>query len=66
MATDNEIISKLRELMISPSIALPEYSADPIIQRRVGRMLAEAARYVRALCSESKVEPKLGCGSADG
>jgi hypothetical protein len=31
---------ELRAWMKSPSIGLPEYSADPIVQRRVGRMLA--------------------------
>ena len=30
----------LRAWMESPAIGLPEYSADPIVQRRVGRMLA--------------------------
>jgi len=31
---------ELRAWMRSPSIGLPDYSADPIVQRRVGRMLA--------------------------
>jgi hypothetical protein len=31
---------ELRAWMKSPSIGLPEYSADPVVQRRVGRMLA--------------------------
>jgi hypothetical protein len=31
---------ELRAWIKSPSIGLPEYSADPIVQRRVGRMLA--------------------------
>jgi hypothetical protein len=31
---------ELRARMKSPSKGLPEYSADPIVQRRVGRMLA--------------------------
>jgi hypothetical protein len=31
---------ELRARMKAPSKGLPEYSADPIIQRRVGRMLA--------------------------
>lgn len=30
----------LRGWMKSPAIGLPEYSADPVVQRRVGRMLA--------------------------
>ena len=54
MATDDESLREdLRELMRSPPIGLPEYSADPIIQRRVGRMLAETSTYVRALHAES-------------
>ena len=31
---------ELRVWMKSPAMGLPEYSADPIVQRRVGRMLA--------------------------
>ena len=31
---------ELRARMKSPAKGLPEYSADPIVQRRVGRMLA--------------------------
>ena len=31
---------ELRARMKSPAMGLPEYSADPIVQRRVGRMLA--------------------------
>ena len=30
----------LRAWTKSPAVGLPEYSADPIVQRRVGRMLA--------------------------
>jgi hypothetical protein len=31
----------LRAWMKSPAIGLPEYSDDPVIQRRVGKILAE-------------------------
>jgi hypothetical protein len=31
---------ELRARMKLPSKGLPEYSADPVVQRRVGRMLA--------------------------
>ncbi len=33
----------LRALLKSPQLGLPEYSADPIVQRRVGRAVAEAS-----------------------
>jgi hypothetical protein len=31
----------LRALLKSPQFGLPDYSADPIVQRRVGRAIAE-------------------------
>lgn len=40
----------LRALMMSPAIGLCEYNADPVIQRRVGRMLVDAAK-VNALAA---------------
>jgi hypothetical protein len=41
MTIESEALrEELRAWMKSPSIGLPEYSADPIVQRRVGRMLA--------------------------
>ena len=49
----------LRALLKSPQFGLPEYTADPIVQRRVGRAVVEAStqphsrpillRYVDAL-----------------
>ena len=36
----------LRALLKSPQFGLPEYSADPIVQRRVGRAVAEASLRV--------------------
>jgi hypothetical protein len=33
----------LRALLKSPQFGLPEYMADPIVQRRVGRAVAEAS-----------------------
>lgn len=33
----------LRAWMRSPAMGLPEYSTDPIVQRRVGKMLAHFA-----------------------
>jgi hypothetical protein len=35
----------LRALLRSPQFALPEYTADPIVQRRVGRAVAEASTH---------------------
>ena len=32
-----------RALLRSPQFGLPEYSADPIVQRRVGKALAETS-----------------------
>jgi len=44
MTIDNDTLREdLRAWIKSPSIGLPEYSADPIVQRRVGRMLAGVA-----------------------
>jgi hypothetical protein len=41
MTTESDALrEELRAWMKSPPIGLPEYSADPIVQRRVGRMLA--------------------------
>lgn len=33
--------------MKSPQLGLPEYSADPIVLRRVGRVLADTSARVR-------------------
>jgi hypothetical protein len=33
----------LRALLRSPQFGLPDYSADPIVQRRVGRAIAEVS-----------------------
>ena len=41
MTIENDRLrEELRALMKSFPIGLPEYSADPIVQRRVGRLLA--------------------------
>jgi hypothetical protein len=41
MAIENNVLREdLRAWIKSPAIGLQEYSADPIVQRRVGRMLA--------------------------
>ena len=50
MTIDNELFCQdLRAWMKSPAIGLPEYSDDPAIQRRVGKMLAEALTYTHTL-----------------
>jgi hypothetical protein len=36
----------LRALMCSPAVGLGEYKSDPVVQRRVGRMLVEAAKRI--------------------
>jgi hypothetical protein len=44
MTIENDALREdLRAWTKSPAIRLPEYSADPIVQRRVGRMLAGVA-----------------------
>jgi hypothetical protein len=49
MTLDNDAFYEdLRAWMKSPAIGLPEYADDPVIQRRVGKMLAEALTYIHA------------------
>ena len=46
----------LRALLKSPQFGLPEYTAYPIVQRRVGRAVAEASTqppltaYITGMC----------------
>ena len=41
MTIENDVLREdLRAWMRSPTMGLPEYSSDPSVQRRVGRMLA--------------------------
>jgi hypothetical protein len=41
MTIENDALCEdLRAWMKSPAMGLPEYSSDPSVQRRVGRMLA--------------------------
>ena len=37
------IHDEARALMLSSQMELPEYAADPIVQRRLGRMLSDAS-----------------------
>lgn len=50
MTNDNDAFCEdLRAWKKSPAIGLPEYSDDPAIQRRAGKMLAETLTYIHAL-----------------
>ena len=49
----------LRALMASPQLGLPDYSADPIVQRRVGRMLVETSRRMQVACVECAAAPAV-------
>ena len=37
----------LRELLELPQTALPDYATDPVVQCRLGRLLADSAARVR-------------------
>lgn len=39
---------ELQALLKAPHVTLPDYSADPIVQRRVGRMLGEHSTYLKS------------------
>jgi hypothetical protein len=43
---DDVLCEDLRAWMKSPAIGLPEYSANPTVQRRIGRMLANGSARV--------------------
>jgi hypothetical protein len=56
MTIENDALcADLRAWMKSPAIGLPEYAADPVVQRRIGRMLATFSPRVSS-CKE--VHPK--------
>ena len=48
----------LRALLKSPQFGLPEYTADPIVQRRVGRAVAEAS--TQPVCTEYLIQHGRG------
>jgi hypothetical protein len=49
MTIDNDALCEdLRTWMKSPAIGLPDYSDDPVIQRRVGKLLAETLTHMHA------------------
>jgi hypothetical protein len=55
----------LRTLLKFPQIGLPEYSADPIVQRRFGRVLAETSTHLHSRpilppCADGS--PSITCG----
>ena len=45
---DDALCEDLRAWMKSPEMGLPEYSDDPVIQRRVGKMLAKTLTDIHA------------------
>jgi hypothetical protein len=48
----------LRALLKSPQFGLPGYMADPIVQRRVGRAVAEAS--TQPVCTEYLIQHGRG------
>jgi hypothetical protein len=49
MTTDNDALHEdLRAWMKSPAMGLPDYADDPVIQRRVGKLLAETLTHIHA------------------
>jgi hypothetical protein len=50
---DDAFCEDLRTWMKSPAIGLPEYSHDPVIQRRVGKMLAETLTDIHAISAKN-------------
>jgi len=59
--TSGALRADLRALMMSPAIELCEYNADPAIQRRLGRMLVDAAA---ANALAAKTSPKAAASKA--
>jgi hypothetical protein len=56
MTIENDALcADLRAWMKSPAIGLPEYAADPVVQWRLGRMLATFSPQVS---SRKEVHPK--------
>jgi hypothetical protein len=54
MTTEIETLREsLRVLVNSPQPGLPLYAADPVVRRRVGRMLAAAAKPVHPAGDEN-------------
>ena len=39
---------ELQALLKVPDVTLPDYSADPIVQRRVGRILGDTSTYLKS------------------
>lgn len=58
MTNDTDMLrDDLRALIMSPAIGLPDYEADPVIRRRVGRLLVDAARHSRIANNEALAFP---------
>jgi hypothetical protein len=60
---NNALREDLRAWMKSPAVGLPEYSADLIVQRRVGRLLAnfdaKSAPHARRKLVVNSVQTRL-------
>ena len=50
---------ELLAVLASPALGVPEYAADPLIGRRVGRMLADAQIRRRASTKQGEAIPPL-------
>jgi hypothetical protein len=59
MTAENDTLCEdLRAWMKSPAIGLPDYAADPSVQRRVGRILAKLdAKFSLNAARELVVNP---------
>jgi hypothetical protein len=64
MTIKNEVLCEdLRAWLKSPAIGLPEYSADLLLQRRVGRMIGNfgttALPHAQRKLGLSSIQPRL-------
>jgi hypothetical protein len=52
---NDQMCDDFRTWIALPAIELPEYSADPVVQRRVGRMLAAFAAKAQTAAGMRRV-----------
>jgi hypothetical protein len=50
--TSDDLREQILALMKSPQLVVPDYSADPIVLRRVGRVIADTSVRVRSRAAE--------------
>jgi hypothetical protein len=56
MTIENDILrEQVLALMKSPQLELPDYSADPIVVRRVGKMFPRPRRVYVSNCLQMKI-----------